>query len=91
VDAFISELQKNQFDLILLDHDLGGEVYVDINRDDTGSGAARWIKQNLGETHPIVITHTLNQAGADNILLLIDGSIHVPFLWGKEVFHQVIK
>ena len=91
VDKFIEEFQKSVFDLILLDHDLGGEIYVDIKRDDTGSGAARWIQKTYGDIHPVVITHTLNQAGADNILSIINGSFHVPFLWTKEVFHTAIK
>ena len=91
VEQFKSAMQSSEFNLILLDHDLGGEIYVDINRDDTGSGAARWIKQTYGDIHPTVLTHTLNQTGADNILELIKGSIHIPFLWMKEVFHAAIK
>ena len=77
-----------EFHLILLDHDLGGEVYVDINRPDTGSEVARWLNKNKKNAN--VITHTLNKEGSENILSLVPNSIYVPGLWQQELFHKTI-
>ena len=35
-ETAITFLNSYKFDYIFLDHDLGGDVYVDINRKDTG-------------------------------------------------------
>ena len=90
----INQLQdkSNKFALILLDHDLGGEVYVDANNTNTGSEVARWINNNQDILkHITVITHSFNPAGAKNITDLIPGCIHVPSLWTKDLFHKIIK
>lgn len=93
----ISELEsiphaKEKFDVIFLDHDLGGEVYVDTNREDTGSEVARWINENPEKIYDaFVITHTFNSVGAKNITELLPGSIYIPGIWMKDKFHKIIK
>ena len=85
-------LKTEHFNLILLDHDLGGKVFVDTNREDTGSEVARWISNNLQSVKGVpIITHTQNPAGAKNIISLVPGCIHVPFIWEKNKFHNIIK
>ena len=84
--------EKEKFDIIFLDHDLGNEVYVNSNREDTGSEVARWINKNMDKLYgAFVITHTFNPAGAKNITSLIPGSIYVPGVWKKEAFHKIVK
>lgn len=39
----IQALKDHTFDLICLDHDLGGQVMVDSSREDTGAEVARYI------------------------------------------------
>jgi CheY-like chemotaxis protein len=58
----IKALTDSEFDSIFLDHDLGGQYYVD-STEDSGWGVAKWIADNLGYK-PIIILHSLNPAGA---------------------------
>lgn len=88
----IELLEADKFDLILLDHDLGGEVYVDTNNTNTGSEVARWINKNPEKMNGVsIITHTFNPAGAKNIVDLIPSCIYVPAIWTKDRFHQIVK
>lgn len=62
--ACISHLRKNEYDVVLLDHDLGGEIWVDSNREDCGMEVVRWICDNNPKIRKIVIhSHNLPAAG----------------------------
>jgi hypothetical protein len=90
----IAELNKGSlFHLILLDHDLGGKVYVDAAENNTGSEVARWLNAHYDfkTLRTVVLTHTLNGPGAENIITLIPDAIHVPFVWQEKIFHTTIK
>jgi len=88
----IAQLETDKFQLVLLDHDLGGEVYVPIDNTNTGSEVARWINKNPEKMNGTsVITHTFNPAGAKNITELIPGCFYVPAIWTKDKFHTYIK
>jgi CheY-like chemotaxis protein len=97
-DNCIKELENVQdnpgerFHVILLDHDLGGEIYVDINNKNTGSEVARWINKNPTKTNSaFVITHTFNPAGAKNITGLLPECLYIPAIWMKDKFHKIIQ
>jgi hypothetical protein len=49
-----------------LDHDLGGEVFVDCDRDDSGMAVVRWLcaeqRSHLAKTRFVVHSHNLNAA-----------------------------
>jgi len=45
--ACIEELKNQDWDVVCLDHDLGGEVYCDSTREDTGMEVVRWIKGTM--------------------------------------------
>ena len=49
---------------LFLDHDLGGEIFVDSSRSDTGMEVVRWIEQNNPSIGTIFV-HTMNP-GAGN-------------------------
>ena len=84
--------EETKFALILLDHDLGGEVYVSTDNKNTGSEVARWINKNPEKIHGTsVITHTFNPAGAKNIMGLINGCVYIPAVWLKDKFHTSIQ
>jgi len=51
------------FDVIFLDHDLGGEQMVSSDDKNTGSEVARWMKSYLKQYCPVII-HSLNPDGA---------------------------
>lgn len=57
--------QDLNWDLILLDHDLGNKIFVDINKENTGSTVAKFLsdKEIKGE----VIIHSMNPIGAMNM------------------------
>ncbi len=88
----IDLLNQERFDLVFLDHDLGGQVYVNTNREDTGSEVARWISSNSDKMKNVqVIIHSFNVVGAKYMTELIPGSVYVPGIWAKDVFHNIIK
>ena len=67
-DAPIEQLARSNkgnkpCDLLMLDHDLGGEIYVDTNYSNTGSEVVRWIEKNKPEIKEIII-HSYNHSAA---------------------------
>lgn len=88
----IEQLESNKFDLILLDHDLGGKVFVNTNDINTGSEVARWMNKNFSKIkNTAIVTHTFNPAGAQSIIALIPQCTHIPGIWEKNLFHKIIK
>lgn len=73
-----------EWDYVFLDHDLGGEVFVDSSVDNSGGRVARWIaatRPNIG----LIVLHSLSPAGAAymrSVLLAADYDVRVmPFGW----------
>ena len=66
-------LGRNHYDMAFLDHDLGGEIFVDPERDDTGSGVCRriasWINMDTQKhlLNTSFIIHSMNPIGARNM------------------------
>lgn len=71
-------IQEKKYDVIFLDHDLGGEVYVDSNNDNTGYQVAKALLMSINETTPVVV-HSLNSVGAKNIQRIIPEAEIIPF------------
>ncbi|NGX44890.1 MAG: hypothetical protein K940chlam2_00030 [Chlamydiae bacterium] len=59
----INELSKGAFDLVMLDHDLGGETWVESDREDCGMEVVRWIVRNLPKIGRVVV-HSWNTVAA---------------------------
>ncbi|UYN89915.1 MAG: hypothetical protein KIT08_01430 [Anaerolineales bacterium] len=55
----IDFLAKATFDLVHLDHDLGGEVFVDSDREDCGMEVVRWMVENRPNVKEVVV-HSWN-------------------------------
>jgi hypothetical protein len=57
---------SESWDEVHLDHDLGGEVFVDYEREDCGMAVVRWLcdqpRPDLKKTRFFVHTHNLNAA-----------------------------
>lgn len=70
-------LTANEYDLILLDHDLGGEQMVHSSDENTGYQLAKFIRDDNISAR--VITHTYNPAGAKNILAVLPRAAYIPF------------
>ena len=53
------------YDILCLDHDLDGRVYVDSAEENTGAGFVRWLIQNeIGLNGNPILVHSYNPAGA---------------------------
>lgn len=77
----IAALSKETYKVVCLDHDLGGEIYVESESADTGMEVARWIAKNKPEID-LVVVHTLNPDGGDNMMSMLKGykAARIPFL-----------
>ena len=71
-------VKRNQYDVIFLDHDLGGESYVPSDHYNTGYQVAKEIQQSQNKSAQIII-HSCNSTGASNIASLLPGSLRIPF------------
>lgn len=59
--------EEPEWDLVSLDHDLGGQVFVDSNREDCGMEVVRWIVANSPKILNIRI-HSWNPPAADRMM-----------------------
>lgn len=55
--------RRSLFDLIFLDHDLGGQQFVSASDKNTGSEVVRWMILEMGHCPPIIV-HSLNTVEA---------------------------
>jgi hypothetical protein len=77
-------------DLLMLDHDLGGEIYVDTNKENTGSEVVRWIEKNKPEIKEIIV-HSYNSSAVSTMMdaLLKSGynAKRIPFNYHWEIIN----
>lgn len=91
VASALKPLSTIEFDILFLDHDLGGEVYVDVMNKNTGSEIARWISENGLKGDPIIIIHSLNPSGQSYMKSLLPNATVIPFVWVEDLFERIIK
>lgn len=83
------------YDVVSLDHDLGGDTFVDSAHANTGAAFARWLTGRPDEElmPPRWFTHSLNPDGARNIVSILAGvGIGVsgqPF--GKDLIRRILE
>jgi CheY-like chemotaxis protein len=79
----IAKLASEQYHCVFLDHDLGGEVYVDSNREDCGMEVVRQLKAGTITQDPrcLFVVHTMNtEAGREMVAKLNDkGYLNVVY------------
>lgn len=66
VEDGVSYMEKHKPDVMFLDHDLGGMVYVSTTEPNTGSGFLRTLKKKNIRCNQIFI-HSMNTIGASNM------------------------
>jgi hypothetical protein len=83
----IAQLSAQAWDMVCLDHDLGGEYFVDSSRTDCGMEVVR----HLVATKPpiaLVVVHSLNEAGATPMVDALRQAGYqvrpIPFVWLEE-------
>lgn len=65
VKSCIQKLDNEQFDIVCLDHDLGGKVFVDSGEEETGMEVVRWIERRDGNIDVnLFIVHSWNGPAA---------------------------
>jgi len=72
-------IHDNEYDLIFLDHDLGGKEMVDSADEDTGYHLALFIASDSANKETPCVVHSCNPAGAVNIAAVLPHAIKAPF------------
>lgn len=73
----IKALKEKDFDFVSLDHDLGGEVYVE-SGENTGYEVAQFIAK-MKNPPPIVIVHSWNSVGARKMVQELENVTEVDY------------
>lgn len=79
----IQELQKNEFDCLFLDHDLGGQVMVE-SGPGTGYEVAKWLEEHPDRQPDLIFLHSLNSVGVKNMRLALPKSRIRPWAWTEK-------
>jgi hypothetical protein len=69
----------NKYDLLFLDHDLGGKEMVDSFVEDTGYKLAEFIASFTPNKETPCVIHSCNPVGADNMTKVLPHAIKIPF------------
>ena len=84
---------NENYNLILLDHDLGGQIYVDSLEENTGAEFCRWIIQNKPKL-PQIIVHSHNSVGSEIMAEYLEDYevLRIPFgnlmkMWDKGILN----
>jgi CheY-like chemotaxis protein len=76
----IEILSKSKFDILFLDHDLGGMQMV-ASGENTGYEVAEWLRHNPGRKPGKIFLHSLNTPGRKNMLRVLPEAKEAPFAW----------
>lgn len=79
----IEKLKNGKWDILFLDHDLGGQVHVP-SGENTGYEVAKFLEENKQFQPENIITHSLNPVGAKNIIAALPKAVHIPFVWIEQ-------
>jgi len=76
----IELLRAEDWDILFLDHDLGGEEMV-VSGNGTGFEVAKWLAENP-DNHPSkIVIHSYNPAGAMNMKSVLPTATLAPGCW----------
>jgi len=77
-DAINAVELMGPFDVIFLDHDLDGNIFVDSNEENTGYQFAKYLATK--DIKAQIIIHSLNPVGAANMKDVLPEAEIVPFI-----------
>ena len=87
----IREVEATKYDVIFLDHDLGGRAFVESHDPNTGFQVALAIVKSPNKNTPIVI-HSWNPAGAGNMQSILKHAIYAPFsTFTKDILAYLLR
>lgn len=82
VGEAIAVLEEQEFDIAFLDHDLGERVYVDsFDKEETGYLVALWLAEHEDRRPEVIVLHSLNPAGRENMKAVLPDAHIIPFVW----------
>lgn len=86
-------LIQEQFDVLFLDHDLGGEQNTSSDPDgNNGYAVALFVKENPQHMPGTIIVHSLNPSGVQAIMTSLMNvnveTIRLPFAWKKVCYNN---
>ena len=89
VDPALDFLQDhaNEMDFLFLDHDLGGETYVNSNEYNTGYTIAKYLRGIKDFDYSKVIIHSMNTVGSRKMMDCMPGSVIIPF---HAIFERIV-
>lgn len=70
---------KEDYDLIFLDHDLGGQIFQDSEQENTGYQVAKAISNSDKNKNADIIIHSMNVVGATRMKYLLPQAKYIPF------------
>jgi CheY-like chemotaxis protein len=76
----IKLLSQKKFDYLFLDHDLGLKNNA-LAEGNTGCEVAKWLKENPSHKPAVIIIHSLNAQGRQNIKACLPEAIELPLAW----------
>ncbi len=76
----IEQLEKEEFEIVFLDHDLGGEENVP-SGPGTGWEVAQWLSEHEDRQPATIYIHSFNGPGSKNMLSLLPRARYVPGVW----------
>lgn len=71
--------KNSNYDILMLDHDLGGRQYVSSQEEETGYQFIRWLAENYDIRDYYVVVHSLNPSGATNMMKYVAHGERIPF------------
>ena len=75
----IKAVKENKYDIIFLDHDLGGRIFVPSDDPNTGYQVAKTLKESLNKDTRVIV-HSFNPEGVDKIVSAIGkNAVKKPF------------
>jgi CheY-like chemotaxis protein len=75
--------ESEPFDVVLLDHDLGGKIYVP-SGPGTGYEVAEWLRDHPEKMPEVVILHTGNERGAHCMLDVLPNALYKPCIYASD-------
>jgi len=76
----IEKLVGQQWDVLMLDHDLGGKVGVPSGAN-TGYEVAKSLEMNTKYKPKLIVIHSMNVVGAELMRLALPEAIYMPCGW----------
>lgn len=76
----INLLKEKNYDILFLDHDLGGKAFVP-SGPGTGYEVACWLSENPSRKPEKIYIHSFNPSGAKNMKLALPEAIIAPGVW----------